>query len=315
MALYRPAAQADRTIASVDRVGRPRVGPALGDTRDRHIYSIRTREEMRLIVLRQAEYALKHFKRTTLDRLTPEQAHAYLKVRATEVGSKRLSQERVALALQPQLRPYEAAWKKDKELRPDNKGPGRLASIPRVMDRETVREIVSHQSERNAFSTEIALAAGLRACELGTLQARADREPTQRREWDPRRFAHLRDPVFYTVRGKGGLVREIAVERELAQRIEATRFQPENRPVTKDRRVPTPRHYDLASGSAWSKSFQRASYAATGESLGAHSCRHTYVKETDAALAAQGFDPETTALFTSQNLGHFRPEITAVYRR
>ena len=309
MTVWRADRQAAAILAPYDRVGQARVGPELDDWRDRHVYSIRTRAEYLACLTAQAVYAKKKW-RCTLDRITPDQAHEYLRARAQVVGDKRLSQERCALALMPQIRAVERELQR---IRPAQDGPGQLAIISRGLERWEIDRIREHQNARNAFATEVAAAAGLRASELHTIQREDEREPSQRREWDPERFEGFLEPVFYTVQGKGGLVRLVAVERELAERIEEHRH-PEPVRVS-DRGVPRMTRYDLAGGNTWSKSFQRASVTALGQSLGAHSLRHTYAQDQMSVHMDHGHDHDKALALTSQQLGHFRPEITLKYLR
>ena len=313
MSAWKPERQADQIIRRWDRVGHPRIGALPGDTRDRHLYSIRTREEYRAILVRQATWARKTHGRT-LDRLTPDQTREYLEGRAKEVGDKRLSQERCALALLDHLRPYEQEWKR--EIQSAKKGPGRLATVSRSLKGNEAARVMEYQTDRNVFATEVALAGSLRASELMTLRPIAERPPSPRQEWDERRFNYLRDPVAYTVQGKGGLVREVRFERELADRIEARRWEDGKLHRVKDRGVPCLTRYNLVTSSnAWEQSFRRACKQALGHSLGAHSTRHTFVAERMDALKAEGFGDYEARLLVSQQLGHFRPEILDDYLR
>ena len=313
MAVWKPERQADKIIRRWDRVGHSRVGPLPGDTRDRHLYSIRTRKEYRDCLIAQAKWARDHH-RCTLDRLTPDQAREYLQERAREVGSKRLSHQRCALALIDHLRPYEQEWKR--EIRPVNDQPGRLATVSRRLVEDEPNRVMEHQSERNTFATEVALAGSLRASELMTLRPIEERRPSPRHEWNPQRFDYLRHPVAYTVQGKGGLVREVRFERELADRIEARRWEDGKLHRVKDRGVPTLTRYNLVTSSnAWEQSFRRACQSALGRSLGAHSTRHTFVGERMDALKAEGVGDQEARLLVSQLLGHFRPKILDHYLR
>ena len=309
MTIWQNERQAAEIFAPYDRVGQARVGPELGDWRDRHVYSIRTRTTYLECLTAQAEYAKKNW-RITLNRVTPDQAREYLTARAAHVGDKRLSQERCALALLPQIRAVERELQTTRSTQP---GPGQLATVSRGLERWEIDRIQKHQNARNAFSTEAAAAAGLRASELHTIQRAAERAPSQRREWDPRRFEGYRDPTFYTVQGKGGLVRLVAVERELAERIEKRRH-PEPVRVT-DRGVPRLTRYNIAGGNAWSKSVETASKTALGQSLGAHSVRHSFAQARMSDHMDAGNDYEDALRLTSQELGHFRPEIALTYLR
>ena len=178
------------------------------------------------------------------------------------------------------------------------------------------QSVMAHQDPKNAFATEVALAGNLRASELMTLRPIDERPPSQRLDWDPRRFDGIHDPVSYTVQGKGGLVREVQFEREFAERIEATRWPDGELHFIKDRGVPTPTRYDLVTSSnAWEQSFRHASKRALGYSLGAHSTRHSFVRDRMAELSALGYGADDAKLLVSQQLGHFRPEILDHYLR
>lgn len=312
MATWKPARQADAAIKDIDRVGKPRLGPEPGETRDYHVYGIRTREVYRECIERQAEYAIRHFK-CTRDRLTPAQAIQYLEWRAETVRDKRLSHERCALTTLRHLRPYEMDFR---EVKPVNNQPGRLATEKRVNTRAQIEAIMSHENERNARSTDIAFTGGLRAHELLTLQAPGEREPTPREAWDQARFEGYKDPVFYTTQGKGGLVRHVPYEREYAERvIEPTRYPDHKIHHIRDRGVPQAGHYDLAGGNAWSASVSRASLAALGFSLGAHAARHTFIEHARDGFLEAGHSDDDSLKLSSQLIGHFRPGITRTYLR
>ena len=88
----------------------------------------------------------------------------------------------------------------------------------------------------------------------------------------------MRNVARYTVVGKGGLVREVAIPAALAERLEAMRL-PAPRQVT-DRSVHYETHYDLRGGHAWSQSYSDAAKRVLGWSTGAHGIRHTYAQST-----------------------------------
>ena len=116
----------------------------------------------------------------------------------------------------------------------------------------------------------------------------------------------------YTVVGKGGLVRVVRLPDHLAQRLEARRLDEPVR-VT-DRGIHYLSRYDVAGGTPWSVSFSGASKRALGWTTGAHGARHAYAQERMAELQRMLFCAD--ALETvSQELGHFRPEITETYLR
>ena len=83
--------------------------------------------------------------------------------------------------------------------------------------------VTAAQSERHALATEIAYAAGLRGHELLTLRRVGERSASTHRTWLPQRFEGRPGSVLYTVAGKGGLVREVALAGHLAERLEERR--------------------------------------------------------------------------------------------
>ena len=117
----------------------------------------------------------------------------------------------------------------------------------------------------------------------------------------------------YTVEGKGGLVREVLIPRELAERLEARRLEAPQR-IT-DRGIHYTPHYDLGAGKAWSQSFTTASERALGWSTGAHGLRHSYVQERMNELQERSMTYRAALSTVSQELGHFREDITEVYLR
>jgi integrase len=117
----------------------------------------------------------------------------------------------------------------------------------------------------------------------------------------------------FTVRGKGGLVREIAIQNKLADQLAKLRLV-EPRVVT-DRDIFYLQHYDLGGGHRWSDSFSRASKRELGWSSGGHGVRHTYAQTRMRALQMRGFNYERALGIVSQEMGHFRQDITEVYLR
>ncbi|MCA2491763.1 site-specific integrase, partial [Vibrio alginolyticus] len=175
---------------------------------------------------------------------------------------------------------------------------------------EQAKMIADAQTERNALSTEIAHAAGLRAHELNTLQRIDVRTPDPRPALEEK-FSG-RDGIRYTVEGKGGLVREVLIPHPLAERLEDRRL---NQPVQiTDRGVNYTSHYDINGGNRWSSSFTTASNRALNWSTGAHGLRHSYAQERMDELK-KSMPYEKALEVVSQEMGHFRPDITEVYLR
>jgi integrase len=175
-----------------------------------------------------------------------------------------------------------------------------------------IREIACHQSPRNALATEVAHAAGLRAHELHTLLPACERGASPHRAWSNDRFTG-RDGERYTVEGKGGLVREVLIPRDLAVRLESARFD-QPRQVT-DRDVHYQKHYGIGGGKNWSTSFSRVSQVQLGWSNGAHGVRHSYAQERMDELQGSGFSRDDALATTAQEVGHFSPSTTEAYLR
>ena len=97
------------------------------------------------------------------------------------------------------------------------------------------------------------------------------------------------------------------------QRLEERRWE---RPKTvTDRGIRYTQHYDLGGGLAWSRSFSAASKRALGWSTGAHGLRHKYAQERLDELQGDGYEYNTALETVSQEMGHFRADITEVYLR
>lgn len=265
--------------------------------------TIRNYEERLTIV---AKHANADFQCSLRD-LTVAQAHQYLTDRATEVGQKTLDMERQAIQsmMQNVTRKLGQTEKLDVI-----KSEQQQILTSRSYTPEQARMVADAQTERNALATEIAYAAGLRAHELHTIQRIEDRRPDIRESHDAK-FAH-RDGVRYTVDGKGGLVREVLLPKDLSDRLEARRLeQPQQ--IT-DRGVNYISHYDINGGNRWSSSFTTTSNRALNWSAGAHGLRHSYAQERMNEL--QRTLPYEQALkVVSLEMGHIRAEITEVYLR
>lgn len=258
-----------------------------------------------------------------LAEITPDTATAYLRQRALAVGQKTLDMERQAL--QSMMRhvtgqlgereTLEVIKSTASQSRSTPRQPTlgrRLSEESRLYTREQVGLIAARQTSHNALATEIAYASGLRAHELLTLQ-RTHKQLADERPAHEQKFSGIREgSISYTVHGKGGLVREVRIPVVLARRLETLRLV-EPRRVT-DRGIHYRQHYDLGGGQPWSKSFGAASKTALGWSKGAHGLRHTYAQGRMASLQRE-LTRKKALEVVSQEMGHFRPEITEVYLR
>ena len=150
-----------------------------------------------------------------------------------------------------------------------------LAKQSRAYTKDQVEFICAKLSQRSALATRIAYAAGLRGHELYTLKRRSERAPSAHRKLSKDRFLG-RDGVVYTVKGKGGLVREVIIPAQLAKVLELRRL-PE--PISlRNRGINHQQHYDITAGQSFSHIFTKASVKYLGWSTGAHGLRHGYAQ-------------------------------------
>ena len=285
--------------------------------------SVGTVRNYEAALTRVAEY-MRDAKLGALADINPGTATAYLRQRALTVGQKALDMERQALQSMMRHVTGKLGEKGTLEVIKSTAGrstrstPGkptlgrRLGEESRIYTREQIGLITARQTSRNALATEIAHAAGLRAHELLTLQ-RAHRKVADERPAHDQKFSGIREgSISYTVTGKGGLVREVRIPIKLARQLESLRLT-ETRRVT-DRGIHYRQHYDLSGGQPWSKSFGAASKAALGWSKGAHGLRHTYAQDRMKYLQ-RTLNFDEAKQIVSQELGHFRAEITDTYLR
>lgn len=274
--------------------------------------------------LKQITTYLQEQRLGSLRDMTPASALDYLRERAAVVGQKTLDMERQALQammqhLTGQLLPGQRLEViKSTALKSQRGKPGqptlgrRLAEESRIYTSDQVALIVARQSPHNALATEIAQAAGLRAHELLTLR-RIHHQAPDERPAHALKFVGIRaETIGYTVYGKGGLTREVRIPIPLARRLEVTRLAEPIR-IT-DRGVHYQQYYGLGGGQPWSKSFGAASKASLGWSKGAHGLRHGYAQER-LSTVQRYLTREEAKRVVSQEMGHFRPEITEVYLR
>lgn len=241
--------------------------------------------------------------------MTVKNCEDYLKIRATELGQKRLDMERQAL---------QCMCRFFSQVLPKN---GRLAVVradkqqelkTRIYTDHQFDKVVSRMAEKNAFSTELARAAGLRAHELLTLRLPKE-QPKSDRETISTKFKGMTG-VLYTVVGKGGLIREVMIPHDMAAKLEKLRHI---KPVrVTDRGIFYIQHYNISGGNKFSASFGQASIRALGWSNGAHGLRHTYAQKRMRELQVnQGLSWNLALKTISIELGHFRESITLPYLR
>lgn len=107
------------------------------------------------------------------------------------------------------------------------------------------------------------------------------------------------------------MIRHVLIPNDLVEQLEQRRF---NSSVTvKDRKINYLQRYDIGAGKRWSDSFSKASKRTLFFSTGAHGLRHSYAQERMRELMDIGFKRPLALEIVSQEMGHFRPEITEVY--
>ena len=290
-----PQAQAEHAVARKLALGTGR-----HDHRnDGRIHSLGTARGYGQALKGFADYLREH-RLGDLPGATDQEARQYLAERSHRVGQKTLDLDRQAIQMHLGLR-LEVV-RSDRE----------SALSTRGYTPAQVERIASAQSETNGLATRLAYHAGLRAHELFTLRPAGERSASGHRQWSADRFAG-REGVRYTVVGKGGLVREVLLTRELAAAVEARRLE-EPRLVV-DRGVQYVQCYTIGGGRSWSQSFSSASRRELGFSNGGHGLRHSYVQERMDELQRRGMAYEQARATVAQEVGHFAGETTEAYLR
>lgn len=233
--------------------------------------------------------------------LDTDKAMAYLEARSQEVSQKTLDMDRQAM--QAVLGEKLDVVKSELDTT--------LSS--RAYTPEQAALVAEAQSDKHSLATQIAENAGLRAHELLTLLPVEKRAADTHRDYRDDRFAGRENVAIYTVEGKGGLCREVAIDRDLAAKLEERRLDEPK--TTYDRGIGYEQHYDLGGGKQWSDSFRKAAERELGWSEGAHGLRHEYAQERMNTLQEIGYNYQEALEVVSQEMGHFRPEITEVYLR
>ena len=244
----------------------------------------------------------------SLQELSIKRARQYLAERAKQVGQSTLDRDRQALQSLLQQTGRLTAEQRLPVIQADRQQELKT----RAYSPEQVRAIRERLAPHNALALDIAHAAGLRAHELFTL-ARCEEASPDARPADPEKFAGRDNHTTYIVVGKGGLAREVSIPNDLVARLEVLRLdQPRN---VRDRGILYQQRYALGGGQALSQSFSSASKAALGFSTGLHGVRHSYAQQRQYETSLLLGDPDRALEIVSQEMGHFRPEITVVYLR
>jgi integrase len=241
--------------------------------------------------------------------VTADQVRDYLQGRAAQVSQSTLDRDRQAAQAWLSHRDGEAVRLVVVSSQYEGRG---LAEQSRTYTPEQVAEVQAHLSERHALAAQVVAETGCRAQEVATLARPGERPATAGRDW--REDRHIgREGVTYTVQGKGGLVREVQVSRETAERLEAVRL-PEPVQVT-DRGAHLTARYEVGHGQALSQAWSSASERALGWSTGIHSVRHSYAQTRLDEIQARGYSYDAAREVVAQEVGHFRSTTTEAYLR
>ena len=245
----------------------------------------------------------------SLNSLTVDKAHDFLNARSEEVGQSTLNAERQAMECM--LRHFSTNGLDENQKLNVVRSEFQQILESRAYSQNQINEIKEHQTERNALATEISAYSGLRAHEFLTLRRLEERQPSDRPANEHKFIG--RSGHAYTVEGKGGLIREVRIRDDLAERLESLRL---NEPqMIRDRNINYESYYSINGGNRWSNSFSQASNRALEFSNGAHGLRHTFAQERMEELQRNGCCRDYALETVSQELGHFRPEITEIYLR
>jgi len=266
---------------------------------DQKIHSLGTARNYELALTRLTKW-LQDNKLGDLKNINVKKSQQFLELRGQCVKQKTLDQERQAIQLHLGIK------------LPVIKSELSQAIKSRAYTQDQITVIAKSQTIKNRLATEIAATAGLRAHELLTLQPQEKRSSSTHRQWSIKRF-NGREGKIYTVIGKGGLIREVMIPFVLAEQLEMLHLK---NPINViDRGIRYRSHYAISGGKKWSNSFSAASKRALDWTNGGHGLRHSYAQSRMNELQHLGFHYEAALGIVSQELGHFRSDITKVYLR
>jgi integrase len=231
----------------------------------------------------------------------PSDAIAYLEMRAEAVAQSTLDVDRLALQ---RVVGFEIPFVVSKV-------PTKL--VPRAYMPLHVAVLCRFADHQLAFSIGLSANAGLRASELLTL-APADVLTEDSRPWHESRFVGREDAFeLFTVVGKGGLKRKVAIPKILALRLHQKRLAAPRSFV--DREVRGLQYFDLLGGHRFSHYFSQHATSLLGFSTGAHGLRHYFSQRRLVELQTAGLTGAEALQVLSHELGHFSVTNTRKYLR
>ncbi|WP_229517389.1 hypothetical protein [Paraburkholderia terrae] len=174
-----------------------------------------------------------------------------------------------------------------------------------------LERILAVSGQAHRLPIELLYWCGLRTEEILRITDIDVRKPSSDRPWRDDLFTGLADVVICTCTGKGGLTRRIAIPVKLY--VELQRYRFDQPTIVRNRGKDLESHFDLAGGQALSMAFSRASRLALGFCLGAHGLRYSYIQRRLSQLEETGFSVLDNLAICSQEVGHFREDITLHY--
>ena len=275
------------------------------------IRSVGTARQFQQIYTSAAEYV--NSQGVRLSNITTDMANAYLAERSMDIQQKQLNGEIRALEMHLRNISGNNSIALDRQ-----KSEVSTIQESRAYSPRQISYLTEQQTDRMALSSKICEAAGLRAHELHTLQrfdGPSTRNPSEHRTWDSSMYSGGGRETWarYTVQGKGGLTREVRIPNELAAHLEEKRLEAPRQVL--DRGVKYVSHYDVMGGQSFSNAWSKSSSTHYGYSNGAHGLRHSFAQQRMQELQNNGTTYKNALRITSQELGHFRPDITLEYLR
>ena len=296
MAKFRSSAkQAKHAIEQKLALGSARHGNKV----DGQIHSIRTAERYQQAAKNVSDWMKVNNHLQGLQNITPDQAKSYLSERAEQITQKTLDIERRAIEtiIESKLERVHSLI--------------RHTSGHRGYQPAQVNLIIQRMSERNKLATKIVQDTGIRAHELLTLQPLGERNASSHRTWSSNRFLGRENTHIWTVQGKGGLIREVAISDNLHHRLINTKLKVPANII--DRGANYIQDFNIGAGRSLSQNFSDISKDELGWSDGIHALRHNYARNRMNVLQRAGLNYYNARRIVSEEMGHFRGDITEHY--
>lgn len=182
--------------------------------------------------------------------------------------------------------------------------------IDRALTHEQIMLLVKRASPRLALSIAMAYSGGLRAMELLTI-APLGVLKISTRKWHHLLYLGREHCSGFVVHGKGGLIREVKLEPDVAEFLENVKLTV---PAEVDNRgADLKSYYKLVGGKQFTDQFSRLSKKVLGFTRGPHCLRHSFAQHRLLNLLTHGLTLNTAVDVLSQELGHFAQKNTFSY--